>query len=121
VSEADYQRLMAKARADIDADPRCARIRAALPQVYEVGAAGIWLQDRAADEGADEQAVQGLASAHGQACFPRRDPWATAQALLQRWRDGRAPEPGAAFGDELLEGDVSDLPKGGFRIVRATT
>lgn len=117
VSESDYERLMAKARASIEADPEV-RFMAAVPQFVEVAASGNWLQEQVVAEGAADQEAQDLCFAHGQACFPRREPWATALAILQRWRDGRAPKPGASFGGELLSGDVSDLPKGGLRIQR---
>lgn len=89
------------------------------PQVVEATMAGGWLIEQVKAAGAADQEASDLAFALGQACFPVRDPWKTAQVFLTQWNEGRAPKPGLDFADQLLTGDVSELPKGGMRIVRA--
>jgi hypothetical protein len=81
-------------------------------------AAGIWLGHTVRAAGAEKKASEQLVQAYGQAVAPSREPWATAHAILARWRAGRAPQPGAEWAMELLTGDVSDLPAGGVRLVQ---
>lgn len=118
LSESDYAKYLAKARASGEAEPGMSSMLTMMPQILDVMAAGHWLHDQAVADGATPEETENLCFAHGQACFPRREPWATAQSMIQRWREGRAPKAGAAFGEELLTGDVADLPKGGFRITK---
>ena len=89
------------------------------PEIVEATMGGAWLIEQVKAAGATGQQASDLAFALGQACFPARDPWKTAQVFLKQWNEGRAPKPGLAYADELLAGDVSELPKGGMRIVPA--
>ncbi len=85
-------------------------------KLVDLCAAGDWLDDQLATLGADEKDREATCTSFGQACFGR-EPWATAQSMLELWKQERAPKPGPEFAAQLLSGDVSDLPPGGVRIV----
>lgn len=106
--EAEYRGFVAEAQSVLPVDDG--------PTVQLI-AAGLWLQRTMAAEGASHPAVKNLAFAFGQAAASR-DTWATATAMLARWRAGRAPTAGVEWALELLEGDVSDLPPGGLCMTR---
>jgi hypothetical protein len=111
LTESEHRELLGRARDTV------ACIREPSDRLLAMVAAGIWLGHTVRAAGADVEASKRLVQAFAQACYPARDPLATAQAILARWRAGRGPEPGGPWALELLQGDVSDLPKGGMRIV----
>jgi hypothetical protein len=118
LSTEDYEGFLAVARRVFAAGLAGRFLR---PDAYglDLLAAGEWLGGELARRGETPARVNDVCQAFGQACVGWREPWATAQALLKRWGDGRAPTAGPAWAEELLTGDVSDLPPGGLRIVRA--
>jgi hypothetical protein len=119
ISDAVYYRLMTVGRQVVAEHPKETRLFQPPDELMvEMSAAGAWLMEEALADGASAEAAYDLSCAFGQAVCPRREPWATAKAILARRATGRAPRFGPEWGDELLEGDVSDLPPGGMRLVR---
>jgi hypothetical protein len=89
-----------------------------IDKFVELAAAGQWLWDELKKLGIDDEKASSICFAHGQACFPAREPWETARVILEQAKAGNAPEGGAAYGDALLSGAVDGLPPGGMRIVK---
>jgi hypothetical protein len=84
----------------------------------ELGAAGQWLWDELKKLGLEDDKASSVCFAHGQACFPRREPWETARAILEQTKADNAPKGGEAYGDALLNGEAEGLPRGGMQIVK---
>jgi hypothetical protein len=85
--------------------------------LVELAASGAWLWEELKKLGIDDERASSICFAHGQACFPAREPWETARVILEQAKADKAPGGGAAYGDALLQGDVEGLPPGGMRIV----
>lgn len=79
-----------------------------VPVVRQVYAAGTWLAVKLFELGADHEAAKKATFVHGQMAFGA-DPWLKAVEVLDLWRAGTLPEPGAALAEQLLaaSGDVS--------------
>jgi hypothetical protein len=115
IDENEYKRLKEAGR------EACKNAR--MPQIdklVEVSAAGQWLWDELGKLGLDDKQKESICFAHGQACFPARDPWETARVILEQSKADRAPVGGFQYGDALLDGSVEGLPPGGMRIVKTS-
>lgn len=111
--EANARDAVREDRARPDAIPWPA---AFLPVVMEMAIAGGWLFEELRGVGASEDEAAEVTVAHGQMCFPNRDPWAVAERVLADFKHGKIAKPGPELAERLLTGDVSDLPRGGLRI-----
>jgi hypothetical protein len=113
LNQQEYDRLLAEGREG------CRKEKMPLiDKIIEVAAAGQWLWEELGKLGLDDEKKYSITFAHGQACFPLRDPWETARVILEQTKADKAPKGGADYGDALLNGEVEGLPRGGLQIIR---
>lgn len=111
LSDSEYARLCESGRRVLREQ------RAPLTEkMVDLCAAGDWLDDQLAALGADEKDREDTCTSFGQACFGR-EPWATAQSVLELWKQDRAPKPGPEFAAQLVTGEADGLPPGGVFII----
>jgi hypothetical protein len=118
VTAAQIEAWRAKVIASLLEDPEVPETDRQDPQLIEICIAGWWLFEQLERLGLGPEERKALSAAHGQMCVARRDPWLVAAVVIARWKAGRAPVPGPELAEELLTGDVSDLPPGGLRLQR---
>lgn len=64
--------------------------------------AGEWLDDRLRELGASDEIIRSVCTANGQRSFPSQDPWAVAQASLDRFAAGQIDVPGRKLANQLV-------------------
>ena len=85
MTQVEYEKRMADAKCILKDDPEGAPYVRLMPMMIEVVAGAGLLAEQMAAAGASAEDIESLQFAHGQACFPARDPWKTADALFARW------------------------------------
>jgi hypothetical protein len=115
LDQKEYERLIVEGRKALVAEKM-----PNIQQLVDVAASGQWLWDELQKLGLDEEKMRSVSFAHGQACFPAREPWETARVILSQAKTENAPSGGEEYGDALLNGMVKGLPPGGMRIVKVS-
>ena len=119
-AEDDLRRMLEMADAAVEADAGLFPfdlVPGLREKVREIALAGIWLAYELEAKGATEDEIEAANFSMGQVAFGR-DPWASAEHVMQRWEENRPLRPGPDLAERLVSGDVSDMPPGGARVRR---